>query len=412
MPRIDADLLIPGRGDPIPDGAVVTDGATIAYAGPAAEAPESEDRISVPVVMPGMWDCHGHFFGVTIPDVEQIMKLPDAVAGARVTRDAAASLDAGFTSIREPGGYGIFLSRVIDEGTVPGPHIYAAGMGLSTTGGHGDIHAFPLEWVHAVGERTGMMSICDGVPECLKATRRQLRLGASFIKIHASGGVMSEIDHPLHQQLSHEEIRAIVDEAARAERIVAAHCHGKAGIMAALECGVKTIEHGTMLDDEAADAMVETGAILVTTRYVVEKIRDLGRQMGVPDYAQRKLEIMADRHAEAMSLAYEKGVKIACGTDIFTSGPSPMLRWGENGRELVHLVEAGLSPLEAIEAATATAPQTLGPQAPKSGLLAEGYDADIIAVSSDPLEEIEVLADATRISHVWKAGTIVKAPQA
>lgn len=412
MERIEADRLLPGDAEPVDHGVVVLDGSTISYAGPAADAPDTPDAAvtRVPVVMPGMWDCHGHFFGVVVPDVEQLMKLPGPTAGARIVADAAAAIDAGFTTVREPGGLGTYLAHVIEEGTVPGPHIHAAGAALSTTGGHGDIHAFPLEWVHDLGARTGMLGICDGVPECLKQVRRQLRLGAKLIKVCASGGVMSEIDHPMHQQFSDEELRAIVEEAGRAERIVAAHCHGKAGIMAALEAGVATIEHGTYLDGEAADAMVETDAILVATRFVVERLRDAGREMGVPDYAQRKLDAMFDQHADAIALAREKGVRVVVGTDIFTSGPNPLLRWGENGRELGLLVEAGFTPLEAIAAATAHAPASLGPQAPRSGRLAEGHDADVIAVASDPTAEIKVLADPASITHVWRSGQALKVP--
>jgi imidazolonepropionase-like amidohydrolase len=410
--RIEAERLIPGDGDPIDGGVVVLDGPSISYAGPADAAPDTPDAevTRVPAVMPGMWDCHGHFFGVTVPDVEELLKLAGPVAGARIAADAAAAIDAGFTSIREPGGFGIHVRHAIEEGSIPGPHIYAAGAVLSTTGGHGDVHGFPLEWVLDLGARTGMLGICDGVPECLKQVRRQLRLGAQLIKVCASGGVMSEIDHPLHQQFSHDELRAIVEEAGRAERIVAAHCHGKAGIMAALEAGVATIEHGTYLDEEAADAMIETGAILVATRHVVERLREAGREMGVPDYAQRKLDVMADRHAEAVSLARDKGVRIAAGTDIFTSGPNALLRWGDNARELVHLVDAGYTPLEAIAAATADAPATLGPQAPRSGRLEEGYDADVIALTSDPTEEIKVLADPSNVTHVWRSGQRLKSP--
>jgi imidazolonepropionase-like amidohydrolase len=372
--RIDADLLVPGRGEPVHGGTVVLEDSRITYAGAAADAPETPDADthSVPVVMPGMWDCHGHFFGVTVPDIAQLMTTSPVLAGARIPADAAAALDAGFTSVREPGGLGLHLAKAIEEGTVRGPHVHAAGSVVSTTGGHGDIHAYPIEWVHELARRYGGVVHADGVPECLRAVRSQLRLGAKFIKFCASGGVMSEIDHPTHQQFSLEEMCAIVEEAGRAERVVAAHCHGKPGIMAALQAGVRTIEHGTYLDEEAADAMVETGAILVATRFVVEPIREAGRSMGVPEYAQRKLDGLADQHADAVALAHEKGVPIAVGTDIFTSGPHAMLRWGDNARELELLVKLGLTPLEAIEAATARGPVTLGPQGPRSGVLAEG----------------------------------------
>ncbi|MGH9034525.1 MAG: metal-dependent hydrolase family protein [Acidimicrobiia bacterium] len=407
MLRIDADLLIPGRGAPVPDGTVVADGDTIVYAGPAAGAPAGPGTgVRVPVVMPGLWDCHGHFLGVRRASLDDIAHDPVAVASARITADARLALDAGFTSVREPGGLGIHLARVIDEGIVPGPHVYAAGAILSTTGGHGDLHSLPLRWVGDVCHEHRGLWHCDGVAECLRAVRVQLRMGARLIKVCTSGGVSSELDHPLHQQFSDGELRAIVEEAGRAERVVAAHCHGKAGIMAALRAGVRTVEHGSYLDEEAVAAMLETGAVLVPTRFVVERL--LAMKDELPDYVDRKVRALAERHQESLELAIRSGVPIALGTDSFTSGSGSAVPWGHNGEELTHLVAAGLSPLAAIEAGTAAAPATLGPQAPRSGLLAEGYDADLIALASDPLSDVTVLADPANVTHVWKDGVAVK----
>lgn len=349
--------------------------------------------------MPGLWDCHAHFFGMTRPDLSVLVSEAIPVATARSVKDAERALIAGVTSIREVGGLGIFLSRAIAEGSIPGPHIYAAGAVLSMTGGHADIHAFPLDVLHSAEGASSLLALCDGVPSCLYQVRRQLRLGAKLIKICASGGVMSEVDHPIHQQFSDEEMRAIVEEAARADRIVAAHCHGKPGIMAALRTGVKTIEHGSYLDEEGADFMAKHGVMLVPTRFVVEGLMAMKGSM--PDYAFRKLNALAERHLEAIKIAIRCGVKIAAGTDIFVSGPA---MWGKNGLEAANLVKAGMTPLQAIEAATANGPATLGPQAPQSGLLAPGYDADVITLDADPLENISVLGDSTRVTGVWKMG--------
>ena len=386
------------------------DGATITYAGPAAQAPSTPDATvtEVPVVMPGMWDCHGHFMGVITADISQIVHLPKEVAAARAVADAAAALDAGFTSVREAGGLGVFLARVINEGTVPGPNIYAPGAILSTTGGHGDIHAFPLDWVTDYAHRGGALYLADGVPECLRAVRAQLRLGARVIKVCASGGVLSELDNPIHQQFSEEELAAIVAEAARADRIVMAHCHGKPGIMAALRAGCHTIEHGTYLDEEAAALMADSEALLVPTRFIIERLVDFGAESGVPDYAMRKIMVVAEHHAGSIQIARAAGVRIAAGTDIATTGPDTIAPWGRNGREPGALVDAGLTPLEAIEATTANGPLTLGPQAPRSGMLAEGFDADVIAIDANPVDDIAVLADAANITGVWKAGARVK----
>jgi imidazolonepropionase-like amidohydrolase len=252
------------------------------------------------------------------------------------------------------------------------------------------------------GVHYGELRLADGPAECMRAVREQLRQNARVIKVCASGGVMSEIDDPIHQQFTIGELRAIVEVAGLAERVVAAHCHGKPGIMAAVEAGVRTIEHGTYLDDEACDAMREKGVILVPTRTIIEDI--LANLAAVPDYAAAKLTALAGRHAESVSRAIDRGVTIAMGTDISMTGPDRPNSWGTNGAELAHLVRLGMTPLQAIEAATATAPLTLGPQAPRSGRLEPGYDADIITVAANPLADIAVFGKPEQITGVWTNG--------
>ena len=410
MERIDTDLLIPGRGDPIRDAAVVIDGSSIAYVGPRQTAPDIGSSVSVPCLMPGLWDCHAHFLGLRTLDLNELALVPAAVLAARAAKDAETALQAGFTTVREAGGLGVHLARVVEEGLLAGPSIYAPGAILSQTGGHGDLHALPLAWMDDLCGSGGALALCDGIPECLKAVRSQLRLGAKVIKVCASGGVLTQVDDPVHQQFSDEELRAIVEEAGRAERIVMAHCHGKPGIMAALRAGVRTIEHGSYLDREAASAMREVGAVLVPTRFIVE--RGLQAKGSMPDYAFEKLVAVADRHLEAIHVAHEAGVTLALGTDVATSGDDTAVPWGMNAWELVHLVNAGLTPLEAIQAGTANGPLTLGPQAPKAGMIECGWDADLIAVAGDPITSIMVLADPAHVTHVWKRGRQVKGPAA
>lgn len=404
--RIIADTLIPGRGDPIEDGTVVIEEGLIRYSGPTGSAPtagEDESVKEVPAVMPGMWDCHAHYVGITTPNIEALAMTHPVTAAARSTADLAKVLDGGVTSVREVGGLGIHLARAVAEEFIRGPNIYAAGSILSTTGGHGDIHALPLDWIHQAGDR-GLGILCDGVPEVLKAVRTNLRNNARVIKVCASGGVMSEVDSPIHQQFSEEELSAIVAEAARADRIVAAHCHGKPGIMAALRAGVRTIEHGSFLDEEAAELMVEKGAILVPTRFVINEL--LYQVERLPRYAYEKGQVVAGQHEMAMKIAVSKGVRIAAGCDIFVSGEMH----GENGREIDNLINAGLTDLEAVEAATATPPETLGPLAPHTGRLSSGFDADVVALDTNPLEDRSVWGDASRVTHVWKGGKLEKAP--
>jgi imidazolonepropionase-like amidohydrolase len=406
--RIEATRLIPGRGEVLDDAVVVLDGDTIAYAGPKTDAPAPDEdtrTITTETVMPGLWECHGHFIGTYSANIAEMHTLRPQLAAMRVTADARRALMAGFTSVREMGGMGTFLGRAIDEGQVVGPNVYASGSMLSMTAGHGDEHGMDLVASRtSIARHWGEDNICDGPDECRAGVRRMLRIGAKVIKVHASGGVMSELDDPLLPQFSKEELEAIVDEATRMERLVGAHCHGKRGIMAALEAGVKTIEHGTYLDEEAADAMVETGSILVPTRWILNYLMTEGTKKGMPEYARVKGEIASRSHADAIALAVEKGVNIAMGTDIWATG-----LWGKNAEELTLMVEVGMTPLQAIECATANGPDTLGPQAPKSGQLLEGFDADVICVEGDPSADVSVLSDPENVTHVFKGGVLHKA---
>ena len=408
MEQINAALLIPGHGEPVRDATVLIDGGRISYAGPAASAPAAPGAVtrSAATVLPGLWDCHGHFMGSRALDLARLPQEPTPLRAARSARDLTNALNAGITSVREVGGLGVYLAQAVREGLLDGPSIYAAGAVLSTTGGHGDLHCYPLSWVDDFGQHDGTFRLADGTSECMRAVREQLRRGAAVIKVCASGGVLSEVDHPVHQQFTDAELRTIVEVAGLADRVVAAHCHGKPGIMAALRAGVATIEHGTYLDEEACDAMRETGTILVPTRTIIENI--LANLEKVPPYAAAKLTAIAGTHADMVRMAIERGVTIAMGTDLGLTGLDLPGAWGTNGTELGHLVALGMTPRQAIEAATAIAPRTLGPQAPRCGVLAEGYDADLITVDGDPLADISLLADPDRITAVWVGGRQVK----
>lgn len=403
--RIEATRLIPGRGNVVDDGVVIIDESTITFAGGSVEAPDTPNAevVKTDTVMPGMWECHGHFLGIYTANIDEAFTTRPQLAAMRVTKDAKAVLDAGFTSVREMGGLGSFLGRAVDEGAVIGPNVYGSGSMLSMTAGHGDTHSLDLDVARRLHKVWGEDNIVDGPDQCRAGVRRMLRLGAKVIKVHASGGVLSELDDPHLPQFSKAELEAIVDEATRMERLVGAHCHGKRGIMAALEAGIKTIEHGTFIDEECADAMVETGAILVPTRFIIDLLIREGDERGMPDYAKKKIEMTAEAHADGMALAIDKGVKIALGTDIWATGI-----WGQNGKELSLMVEVGMTQLQAIEMATANGPATLGPQAPNSGQLKQGMDADVICVAGDPSADATILADPTNVTHVFKGGTRYK----
>lgn len=400
--RIEATRLIPGRGDVVDNGVVVMDDRTIAFAGAAADAPDTPDAevVKTETVMPGMWECHGHFIGIYTANIDEAFITRPQLASMRVTVDAKRVLEAGFTSVREMGGLGTFLDRSIEEGAVVGPNVYGSGSMLSMTAGHGDSHSLELGVARNLHATIwGEDNIVDGPDECRAGVRRMLRLGAKVIKIHASGGVLSELDDPHLPQFSKAELEAIVDEATRMERLVGAHCHGKRGIMAALEAGVKTIEHGTFLDEEAAEAMIESSATLVPTRFIVDLLIREGEERGMPEYAKKKAAMAAGSHADAISLAVDKGVRIALGTDIWATGV-----WGRNAEELPLMVDCGMTPMQAIEMATANGPATLGPQAPNAGQLRDGMDADVICVSGDPSSDVSVLTDPGNVTHVFKAG--------
>jgi imidazolonepropionase-like amidohydrolase len=293
----------------------------------------------------------------------------------------------------------------INADRIRAPHVYGAGGIMSPTAGHADQHSIPIPTLEALGDRYEFLfNVADGVPGVLKAVRRNLRRDAKVIKICTSGGVMSEVDHWRHQQFSDAEITAIVEEAARADRIVAAHAEGKPGIMAALRCGVKTIEHGNEIDDEVIDLMLEKEIILVPTIWIGRQLTAMAE--GMPEHVQRKMSELIDMGAESISRAIAAGVPIAMGTDMFIHGPL----YGTNSLKIAHMIDLGMDPLAAIEAATANGPATLGPQAPLSGQLSEDYDADIIAIDFNPLEEPTRWGDPDRVTHVWKSGASVKSP--
>ena len=410
MHRIEAGLLIPGHGDPVSDGVVVLDGPSIGYAGPAGLAPPTPGApvTRVTAVMPGMWECHGHLLGTRTFDLGQLPLEPEALRAARCARDLRAALDAGVTSVRDVGGLGLYLARAVDEGVIDGPAIYGAGAILSTTGGHGDLHSFPLAWMRDYSAHGGMMRLADGPDECATGGPRAAqaeREGDQGMRVRRGAVRGRRPDPPAvhgapscaRSSRSRGWPTGWSRRTATASRASWPRC----------EAGVRTIEHGTYLDDECCDAMRETAAILVPTRTIIEDM--LAFRDAVPPYAMAKLG--RDRRParrRRSPRAHEHGVTIAMGTDIALTGLELPNAWGQNGSEPGYLVKLGMSPRDAIEAATASGPLTLGPQAPRSGRLAAGYDADVITLDADPLADIGVLGDPDRITAVWTRGRQVK----
>ncbi|KAL4788874.1 hypothetical protein BDV19DRAFT_397785 [Aspergillus venezuelensis] len=414
-------LVIPGRGQPIADAAVVIQSDRFIYVGKQQEIPYTLRvgirQMFVNVLMPGMWDCHTHFTGVSQVTFSGIIATHPAVCGANNARSFYDTLMAGFTSVRDCGSYALESAEAINEGLILGPNIYGAGAAIGQTGGNCDALDLPADWVYG---RQGVsqtvpfpgvipLAIADGANECRRAVRLQTRRGASCIKIIATGGVMSDGDNPKYRQFCDEELRALVEEASLSGRLVAAHAHGKPGIIAALKAGCGTIEHGTFIDGDCVKLMKEKGAILVPTRLVIENgLKNLSK---LRPATRVKMQLVDQAHREAYQLAVRSGVKIALGTDLTSSDPSHFNAHGKNGQEVVLAVTCGgMSPLAAIEAATANGPETLGLQAPRSGQIAVGFVADMLGLDEDPVKDIHLLADPGKIRYIWKLGRLVKAP--
>lgn len=414
-----AVMLIPGRGTPIMNGCIAIRGDKIEWVGEYPRRPHKYLEIiptCVSVLMPGLWDCHTHFLAL---DIGNSMAAPvgflpghPALAGAITANDLRVTLDAGYTSVRELGGYAGDVWPAVKNGHLDGPNIYSAIGLLSITGGHGDEQNQPLSTItDAMNHGSMPLAVCDGVQDCVKTVRKMVRRGARVIKVCSSGGVLSLNDDPEDRQFSDEELRAIVEEAGRSRRAVASHAIGKAGIMAALQAGVKTIEHGFYMDDEVADLMIEKDAIYVPTQHIVRVLKADYLDV-LPEPSRRKLINIYEQSQVAYKLAIKKGVKIAMGTDTGSSLRASKLSHGKNAHELVYAVEMGMTPLQAIESATAIGPETLGGLAPLSGQLKEGFDADLIAISRSPLDDIKVLTDVKNVTHVWKGGKLYKRPSA
>ncbi|RLG77697.1 MAG: amidohydrolase family protein [Thermoprotei archaeon] len=398
----------------IENGVVVIRDSIIADVGTrgSVEIPEDAEVIDLRglFVMPGLIDAHAHISGCKTGDfVKEPLLTPYEVLVARAVKDLEALVNAGYTTFVDAAGLiGLRLKYAVEEGSLIGPRIVAAGPPISQTFGHGDIHYVPLEYADIRTTRklfspfTGV--ICDGVDECRKAARYVLREGADFIKIMASGGVLSQRDRPEFRQFTVEEIRAIVDEARACNTFVHAHTYSSEGIRNSILGGVKVIAHVSFIDEEGIRLAKERDVVLVPTTVTYVKILDEGPRAGYPEWGLRKAEEVFKIHCENIRKAYRYGVKIAAGSD-YIGGP---FRHGENALEIKTLVERiGMSPGEALIAATRVAAEVAGLQH-KTGTLERGKYADIIAVKEDPLSNIEVITKPDNIVLVMKEGLILK----
>ncbi len=400
--------LIDGTGGPPIDNAVmvIKDDRIEAVGGSEAVRIPSEAEVfdtTGKTMMPGLIDAHLHLAGIRSMNPLIYLSEPTALRGMRMVMDAWKLLDSGFTTIRDCGNANNLcfnLNKVIGEGTVIGPRIVSCGEIICQTGGHGDLaHFLPIDWV----KQRGIGRFADGVDECRKAAREQLREGADFIKLCSSGGVLSEKDLPNSCQYTVEEIRAIVEEAHNAGVKTASHALANRGIRNALLAGVDTIEHGFYMDDAIIETMLKQGTYYIPTLTIIDVIVSRGTEAGVPEFSMNKARKHQEAHLKSFERACRAGVKIGCGTDYNCSPITPM---GDNAIELDLQVKAGRTPMDVIVSATKINAGALG-LGDNLGTLEAGKLADLIVVTEDPLCDITVLRNKANIVSVFKGGVQV-----
>lgn len=400
--RIHRVRLIDGAGAAAVDDAVLEAGADgrITYAGPAAGAPEA--RVGVRTIdgqggtlLPGLFDCHTHLGVPSDRSLVEAALLTDPVVDVlRTAERLSRTLESGITSARDLGGLPAGFRDAVEAGLVTGPRLQTSVGVISHTGGHAD-GTLPS------GKNLGLdyCELADDVAGVRTAARRMLRAGADLVKICTSGGISSAHDDPDDQDLLDEEIAAVVDEARRHRgRPVAAHAQGRAGVLAAIRGGVRSVEHGFGIDDEGCDLLGEKGAFLVPTLSAV--FQPLDPRTTTPWRYQKKLR-WNERAKENLAEAIARKVNIAVGTD---AGITPH---GQNLSELSYLVELGMSPMDAIRAATSGGARLLGAQ-DTLGTLRPGYAADLVLCTEDPLRDIAVLAAPQNIALVAQQGVVRK----
>jgi imidazolonepropionase-like amidohydrolase len=398
--------LIDGTGrEPLENGVILLEVPNVIAVGGRGEVDIPKDARKIDVrgktVIPGLIDSHLHFSGARPGEGRAgTLMLGEAQRAIRAAIDAQAMLYMGYTGARDCGSsLGIYLKRAIEEGTIEGPRIMSSGMFVHNTFGHVGPSPLPLHIANALGH-----DYADGVDECLKAVRSRLREGADFIKI-ASGLYGESRRFPkCMQSYSFDEIKAIVDEAHRAYTIVASHCQGKEGIITSLKAGVDTIEHGSEFDDECAKLMKEKDGIFTPNIYIQTAV--LEAPIIRDRYTESVKKKLEKGYYDSIRFAMERGVRIASGSD-FSGGDTLMgLSMGKNAAELGGLVKAGLTPLQAIVAATKTAAEAMM-MGDKTGTLEAGKLADVVVVNGNPLENITMLMEEARIGMVIKGGEMV-----
>lgn len=346
-------------------------------------------------LLPGLIDAHMHAYGTSLDALEIDSSRLSYVAIAGTTRLGAA-LARGFTTVRDVAGGDPGLARAIDEGLVPAPRYLYSGPAISQTGGHGDPRPAEIDHCHLHGH---LGQIVDGVDEMRRTVRDRFRTGAHCIKIMTSGGVVSPTDPIRLVQFSADEVRVAVEEAARRGSYVAAHAYSPEGIAHAVEHGVRTIEHGNLLDAPTADLMASRGAALIPTLVAYDAMDRRGEQMGLAAVGRLKNREVLDAGKESIAIARAAGVTIGFGTDLMGPLEDDQLR----GLRLQ--AEVG-GMLDTLRAATSVNASILG--LPSLGRIAEGAIADLLLVDGDPFDDAAALCDPSRPRVVVQAGAVVR----
>ena len=391
-------LLDVKSGKTLVDQILVIEDGKIISSGAAVDARIPADAVQIDLtsatVLPGLIDAHTHLtmdphFGY---ETLAISVPRETLIGAK---NARLTLLAGFTTVRNVGASGfsdVALRDAINAGDVPGPRMLVSGPALGITGGHCDNDMLPFEY-HAVGD-----GVADGIAAVQHKVRENIKYGADLIKVCATGGVLSLGDNPQHSQYTLEEMKAIVADAHRLGRKVAAHAHGAEGIRWAAEAGVDSVEHGSYIDDAAIAAMKEHGTYLVPTLYLGDWMIANAGLTHLPAPLLAKAQEVLPAARKNVAHAFASGVKVALGTD------AAVYPHGINAHEFAVMVKLGLAPLQAIQAGTVNAADLLG-WSGRVGTLEPGAWADIVAVDGDPLKDVTTLE---RVKFVMKGGAVVR----
>jgi imidazolonepropionase-like amidohydrolase len=375
---------------------VVLEGGKIAHVGGPVPGGESElVDLERRTLMPGLIDCHVHLtFSGEAQEVERAATIPVPDLAWTAATNARETLAGGVTTVRDVGArasVAIRLREAIAGGHVPGPRMRAAGAIICMTGGHG--------WF--IGREA------DGPDDVRRAVREQLKAGADCVKFTATGGGMTPGVDPRASSFTDVELAAGVDEAHKAFRRAIAHAQGNAGIKTAVRAGIDSVEHGVYLDDEVIEEMRQRGTFLVATLVAPAMIARHGTSAGIPEYVVTKAAGVLEAHQESFRKAVRAGVRIAMGTDAGT----PFNRHGANAQELALMVEGGLSPADAIVAATRSAAELLD-LVEVTGTVEPGKAADLLIVDGDPLADIRILGDRDRLAGIVKDGRWIRRARA